>query len=230
MDTISGGGGSDHIDVRGPFVSVDGGSGHDSLYIGLNVSVVDRPTDGSITDIESIYVRNGEHFDLEDQSSTVGHIYTMSGSTNADYVTFVTGTQGGDKMTGGSGLDSLNGFSGNDIINGGAGNDVLIGGSGADKVFGGLGADTFQFQAVSDFATGNAHVDKHGFDVVSGDVDGDGQADFSFIVETGAPYQLQASDFATPSQSSAHMLGAGHVDYHQPVVSPLHGGEHLAIA
>jgi serralysin len=115
-----------------------------------------------------------------------------------------------ENAIGGSARDVLWGNEVDNVLKGGAGKDVLDGFEGADKLYGGVGADTFQFHnlethdQIMDFATGVDHIDVSAFGftdfigsdafdggagelrydagVLSGDLNGDGHADFAVAV------------------------------------------------
>jgi serralysin len=119
-----------------------------------------------------------------------------------------------ENATGGSARDLLWGNAVDNVLKGMAGNDVLDGFEGKDTLWGGAGADTFQFHnletgdSISDFASGTDKIDVSalGFDsfvghaafshtagelrfdqgVLSGDLNGDGAADFAVTVH-GSP-------------------------------------------
>ena len=125
----------------------------------------------------------------------------------------LSGTTGKDVLDGGAGADTLNGGAGNDKLAGGAGADVLTGGVGAD-VF--IFADALSVgtgalhDRITDFAAGIDKLDLSAFmagghfigsatftaggggqvnyvaGLLSGDVNGDGTADFHLSL-TGAP-------------------------------------------
>jgi Ca2+-binding RTX toxin-like protein len=139
-----------------------------------------------------------------------------------------------------SGNNRLNGSAQNDLLYGGDGNDRMVGMAGADTVYGGAGADRFQFQALTEIASGTLDViadfsvsdgdwiDLANIDAivgtaandsftfigtaafgnvagqlrytvnganaeVSGDVNGDGAADFTFVVNANT--LLSDTDF-----------------------------------
>jgi serralysin len=112
--------------------------------------------------------------------------------------------------TGGSARDVLWGNEVANVLKGMDGNDVLDGFQGADQLYGGAGSDTFQFHnlethdQIMDFATGVDHIDVSAFGfssfignaafsdtagelrydsgVLSGDLNGDGLADFAVTI------------------------------------------------
>jgi serralysin len=115
-----------------------------------------------------------------------------------------------ENAVGGTQRDVLWGNEVANVLKGMAGNDVLDGFEGADTLWGGAGSDTFQFHnvekgdTIADFATGVDHIDVSAFgftswlgsaaftghagelrydhSVLSGDLNGDGVADFAVTV------------------------------------------------
>lgn len=130
---------------------------------------------------------------------------TFLGTDKADVF---YGGKGSDLIQGGTGSDRLYGGSGKDILVGGTGQDVLYGGSGADTFVYTKAADagsSAKCDIIRDFKAGTDHLDVHAFmaggrfigfadfvpdqgptlrythatGMLSGDVDGDGVADFT---------------------------------------------------
>lgn len=130
------------------------------------------------------------------------------------------GGAGADQLSGGAERDQLFGGDGADILSGGAGADGLWGGAGADRFVFDTTAGTAR-DKIQDFARGTDIIDLAdlsdgpltwiagaGFDgiagqmrsvsgkggvIVSGDLDGDGKADFQLFVENVT--SLSAEDF-----------------------------------
>lgn len=124
------------------------------------------------------------------------------------------GRGGDDVLRGNAGNDTLIGGMGNDILEGGLGNDILLGDAGIDRLTGGSGADTFKFTVanigdlITDFAgddridlsalgnnlhyisggafTGSAGEVNFIGSTLSADLDGNGVADFSVVMQAGA--------------------------------------------
>ncbi|WP_225769668.1 calcium-binding protein [Inquilinus sp. Marseille-Q2685] len=132
----------------------------------------------------------------------------------------VDGGAGDDRLDAGAMPDELVGGDGNDTLDAGDGHDMIEGGPGDDVIRGGTGADAFMVDpgsgndVVLDFeATGAAqgafdHIalmeirpdqvsvaDTSGGALVSWDVDGNGQADGSVLLEGVAAADLRQSDF-----------------------------------
>ena len=92
-------------------------------------------------------------------ASSLSSLFNLTGSQEADLITFVaghTGTiqvfggAGDDSITASSGNDSLRGDEGNDTLNGGDGNDSLDGSAGHNVLNGGNGDDLFIMRAHDD--------------------------------------------------------------------------------
>jgi serralysin len=131
------------------------------------------------------------------------------GATETNNLSIAYGTTI-ENGTGGSARDVIWGNQVDNVLKGMGGNDVLNGFEGNDTLQGGAGADTFQFHnletgdTIGDFATGVDHIDVSAFgftawlgdsdftgnagelrfddSVLSGDLNGDGVADFAVTV------------------------------------------------
>lgn len=145
------------------------------------------------------------------------------------------GGAGDDRLTGNNGSDTLNGGAGADRLSGGAGADVFVFGAAADfgslttsDIIGDFnaaegdrldltaldanslvaGVQHFSFIGASAFTktAGQLRTQVSGGDIIlSGDVNGDGAADFRLVVHTGS---LTASDFVTNSLAVVPVSGA----------------------
>ena len=131
----------------------------------------------------------------------------------------LSGAQGHDTLTGGAGADTLIGGAGADLLHGGPGKDLLTGGGGADRfIFASAAEAGFggSRDRISDFGNGADKIDLSGFmaggqfvgsgpfgaagdvrfdagsAILSGDVDGDGLADFEIKLSGVGP---TAGDF-----------------------------------
>lgn len=89
---------------------------------------------------------------------------TVQGGDEDD---FIAGGDGNDSLVGGDGNDFLQGGAGvdrifggldDDVLRGNGGADLLAGGAGADTLTGGPGADVFDFDSITDSATGEADL------------------------------------------------------------------------
>ncbi len=166
-DTITGGGGSDtlQLDADAAFtgkIDFTDVSGVETVSIytvdGLSGGVVDLEIDphstaalnaGAMTiDYTGLLLHSGKF--NEDADDTVKVNFTITGGSKADTINGSLGndtisgggTTVGDSLTGGSGKDSVTGNGGADTIGGGAGVDTLSGGAGADNITGGAGNDS----------------------------------------------------------------------------------------
>lgn len=144
---------------------------------------------------------------------------TFIGSELAD--TFYGG-KGTDFMYGGDGSDRLYGSSGKDQLTGGTGQDWLTGGNGADVFIYTQAADAGRPESsdvIMDFKSGDDHIDLHAFmaggafigaaafsvgggaqvsydmasGLLTGDINGDGVADFAITLANHAA--VVATDF-----------------------------------
>lgn len=121
-------------------------------------------------------------------SSTLSSYLTVTGSGDADILTFGTGytgtiygylgtgddsisaASGNDSLRGEDGNDILNGLLGNDSMDGGNGNDILLGGGGNDTLEGGRGFDSMDGGAGNDVLIarfGDTILGNLGVDLVS---------------------------------------------------------------
>ncbi len=86
--------------------------------------------------VEAIHVAPEESYGAP---FTTASVFTLTGSSSADYL---AGSAGNDVLDGGAGNDTLVGNAGNDNLIGDDGNDMLTGGLGNDILNGGTGIDT----------------------------------------------------------------------------------------
>ena len=112
-DTIVAGAGNDTVDYWGAEVSIDGGTGNNTLIVrsvsGLSSVNLAAAAGTDITGGDSISVRNFQNLD----SSAVGNSLTVTGSSAVNNITT------------GSGVDTIDGGGGADVISAGAGNDAV---------------------------------------------------------------------------------------------------------
>ena len=191
---LDGGTGTDILEANSDDISGATLTGIETLrayYAGLTAAQLDAFTlvsgiSGTYT-FGSIYLTLGGTADIDLDNAILTGSFTLTGSSQADIITFnaadttpITANMGGgnDVVTGGIGNDRLNGEGGNDTLNGRAGNDILDGGLGidtlngddgddtlivgtGDRAYGGNGNDTFNIQFYSDPAVldGGAGVD-----------------------------------------------------------------------
>jgi Ca2+-binding RTX toxin-like protein len=214
-DSVDTGGGDDRLiidysamttDVTGGITGGNGNTGYVGHIADLLASSIDF--EGS----ESFYISTGSG----DDTLTTGKGDDMlRGSGGLDV--FDAG-QGDDQVSGGGGGDELRGGRGADVVTGGGGADVFVFASvkeadassgrdlirdveaGVDRIdLRGMDADTdasgnqaFVFIGAAKF-TSEAGELRYAKGVVSGDVDGDGRADFA--IEIGNDADLRAGDF-----------------------------------
>jgi Ca2+-binding RTX toxin-like protein len=177
-DSAFGGSGDDVMDVSGydgPAV-LNGGVGLDTLRItsvtnisATDLSGVERLNIFSRADLTAAqlnsFQRIAGYSETQDNTNvtlTQGGTATvrlssalatfgLTGSAEADVITFlpshkgttfVSAGDGNDSITGAAGIDSIDGQDGDDVLTGLGGNDTLDGRTGADTLYGGDGNDT----------------------------------------------------------------------------------------
>ena len=143
-DTITAGGGDDTVTYNGTEVSIDGGSGLDTLVMTatggttvVNLSVV---AGADQTTGDSANVKNFENLDASALTSAI----SVVGSTSAN--TIATG----------SGNDTIDGNSGADLITAGAGDDIVSYWGTENAIDGGTGSNTLQLRVSGTINLGNA--------------------------------------------------------------------------
>ncbi len=107
-DTIIAGAGNDTVIYRGAEISIDGGTGSNTLVLATAVTVELANADQTTGD--AVNVLNFQNVDASALTTGVS----------------ITGSAGVNILTGGSGADVIDGGGGADIINGGAGNDRIV--------------------------------------------------------------------------------------------------------
>src|SRR5450432_3954212 len=107
-DTIIAGAGDDTVVYRGGEISIDGGTGANTLALGTAVTVNLANADQTVGD--AVNVINFQNVDASALTTGVS----------------ITGSSGVNVITGGSGADTIDGGGGADVINGGAGDDQII--------------------------------------------------------------------------------------------------------
>ncbi len=149
-DVISAGGGDDTVSYYNSEVSIDGGSGTNTLLLRaaatVNLASVDQTTGDAVS---------------------VANFQNVNASLLSTGVSII-GTSGANTITGGSGADTIDGAGGADVINAGGGNDSVVyqgtevsidGGTGSDTLTlaasGGITAVNFAVAAGSDQTTGD---------------------------------------------------------------------------
>ncbi len=130
-DVISAGGGNDIVVYRGSEVSIDGGTGENTLQLQTATTVDLSATDQTSGD--SVNVTNFQDVDASALGATSG--------------VSITGSTGANTITGGAGADTIDGKGGSDTINAGAGNDVVQYYGTEVSIDGGSGNDTLVLKA-----------------------------------------------------------------------------------
>lgn len=173
-------GGDDTITTRLDNLTIDGGSGTDTLVIAgslfdweadWNIGNYLEITDGSVEyEAHSI-----EFFQFSDHLVSAHNLRNAYSGTSgndtyegSNLVEYVFGAGGQDWFQGGGGNDKLFGGDGDDILEGDNDDDLLDGGSGSDQLYGDNGNDTLYGGAGSDLLQG-----LEGHDLLYGDGDGD---------------------------------------------------------
>ncbi|HEX2762998.1 MAG TPA: M10 family metallopeptidase C-terminal domain-containing protein, partial [Allosphingosinicella sp.] len=167
-------------------------------------------------------VAAGQRLIVDAGQLTAGEVLKFNGSAETDGYFVIAGGAAADTITGGAGNDTLIGAGGADILNGGLGNDTFryrsvtesAVGSGdeirdftigdlldlsridANSTVAGDQAFTFIGSGAFTGVAGQLRADHNGnLWVVTGDVDGDGQADFQIGVLVSDGHTLTATDF-----------------------------------
>jgi Ca2+-binding RTX toxin-like protein len=206
-DLMRGGAGNDvyRIDADGDRAVEAAGAGRDRIESGTLLISLYR-----FAGVEDVTLL-GEQ-DLTAVGNAGGNRLTGNGGANTLF-----GEAGRDRLAGGGGSDTLNGGRDADRLTGGDGADRLSGGCGADD-FRFRSAAEAQGDRIVDFRAGTDDIDLRGFmssgefigrkaftgeagdvryvartGILSGDVDGDGVADWSLTIENKA--LLTAADF-----------------------------------
>jgi len=163
-DRFFGGAGDDAIHTDAQYLSIDGGSGNDALYV--------TGPDGVSIDLAAASIERAD-------GERGNDVFDGSGLTVAS---ILKGFAGDDRLLGGTGDDRILGGDGDDYIVGGAGNDQLWGengrdiidaGAGDDRMTGGAGADVFRFSGnfgrdtITDFSSGDS-IDLRAFASIDG--------------------------------------------------------------
>lgn len=210
-DTLDGGAGNDRLVISSSPTLVDGGAGTDLLFVQGGGRVV--LTDGSLKNIEKIYVSNETGLDLSD----VGAGVVVASQSTSGHSVSITSTLGDDRITGGKGADILLGGAGNDRIAAGSSGASMDGGTGSDKLFGGTGADTFHFAADSGrdnlyrFTVGTDRIDVSAFvesyaEIKVTSIHGGTNALITFIGDPDPTHRIIVHDVHAASLTNASFL------------------------
>jgi Ca2+-binding RTX toxin-like protein len=208
-DAMRGGAGNDsyEADDAGDTVIEEAGQGVDTVSATVSVTLGDQ--------VENLALKGAG--DIDGVGNGLANIIKGNDGKNS-----LRGGGGNDALNGGAGEDTLDGGAGRDILFGGAGADRFVFQAASDSPFGGqrdyisdfvAGLDTIDLAAIDastalggdqgfSFIGGGAFSRTAGElqavfsganTLVSGDVDGNGRADFQILV--AGHVALQASDF-----------------------------------
>lgn len=207
LDRLVGGNGNDFLDGRGGGDMMAGGNGNDR-YFSDNPN--DRIVEAANQGIDTVFTSVGRVLE-----TNVENISLLAGGT------WAIGNDRGNTLRGNEIDNALSGGAGNDHLYGGAGNDRLTGGTGADTFHfaetggrdvildfqrnidtidvsaidantGAAGNQAFSYIAAAAF-TGDAGELRYAGGLVTGDVNGDGVADFT--IQIAKAVALTVNDF-----------------------------------
>jgi Ca2+-binding RTX toxin-like protein len=142
-DVIAAGGGNDGVTYHSSEVSIDGGSGTDTLTLAAL---------GGITAVDFSVAAGADQ--TTGDTVAVSNFENLNASIAATALT-VTGSTGGNNITTGSGADTIDGKGGYDSISAGAGNDTVSYYSSENSIDGGSGTNTLILQAAATINLGN---------------------------------------------------------------------------
>ncbi len=149
-DVIDAGAGNDAVDYWGTEVSIDGGTGSNTLVLRASADIDLSAVDQSLGD-----------------STAVANFTNVNASAVSTGVS-ILGSSAANIITGGSGADTIDGNGGADVISAGAGADVVTIHGTEASVDGGLGSDTLVVSLGSAISAVNFAV-VAGADQTSGD-------------------------------------------------------------
>jgi hypothetical protein len=208
-DTLIGGAGNDRLNGGAGDDNMGGGNGDDTYYVDSSEDVaVEFANQGTDTVRTTATFTLGQHVEKLIADSNAGLTLTGNGLANT-----ITGGGGDDTITGGAGRDVMTGGAGGDAFVFQALSDSVVGGgrdlikdfaAGIDKIdltqidanTGAGGDQAFSFIGAGAFThtAGELQAKTLGANtLVSGDVDGNGQADFHILLSGSVA--LQATDF-----------------------------------
>ena len=139
-DVITAGAGNDRVDYVGGEVSIDGGTGTNTLVLTATTTVDLGATDQTVSD--AVTVRNFQNVDASILGTTQGVAITGSNIANV--------------LTGGTGADTIDGGGGADTISGGAGDDSIAYRGSEAGLDGGSGANTLVLKTTATIDLGAA--------------------------------------------------------------------------
>jgi Ca2+-binding RTX toxin-like protein len=168
VNVITGGAGNDTIDGAGGNDTLAGGAGNDTMsYYGTEVSVDGGTGTNTLILKAAATVNLGNGDQTSSDSVTVSNFQNVDGSAVSTSMS-ITGSSGINTITGGSGDDTIDGGGGADVVNAGGGNDTVTDRGSEASIDGGAGADTLVLAAGASVATVNFTV-ASGVDQTTGD-------------------------------------------------------------
>jgi Ca2+-binding RTX toxin-like protein len=187
VNRLQGGAGDDIIIVQDGASFVDGGDGHDELWLAPTSAAPALLTYASLTagggtwaNIETVVMFGDVGADtmlggaLNDVLAGDGGADSLSGADGNDEL---WGEAGADTVMGGAGSDTVDGGDGANYLRGDEGNDSLTGGSVFDDINGNAGDDTASGGAGDDWVVGGKDNDRlageDGADIVYGNLGND---------------------------------------------------------
>src|SRR5450631_3160766 len=149
-DVVSAGAGDDNVSYWGTEISIDGGTGNNTLLLRA----------AAVVDLANADQTTGD-------STAVANFQNVDGSLLSTGST-ITGSAGANIITGGAGNDIIDGGGGADIIDAGAGNDTVFVHGNEVSIDGGVGNDTLVLPGSSSVTAVNFAV-AAGLDQTAGD-------------------------------------------------------------
>src|SRR6185503_15441040 len=146
-NTIATGSGNDAIDGGGGADVINAGAGNDAVsYYNSEVSI-----DGG-TGSNTLVLRVAANIDLANADQTTGDSTAVANFQNVDASALsvgatITGTAAANVITGGAGNDTIDGGGGADVINAAGGDDTVIYRGAEVSIDGGIGSDTLVLNA-----------------------------------------------------------------------------------
>ena len=172
-DTVFGGAGNDVISTGDDADSIDGGTGDDRIYAGIDDDTV---AGGAGNDVlvgsqgnDQLDGGDGDDLIYGGLSEEVLNLPDAVDPAPDDNRDTISGGAGNDTIYGRDDDDVIDAGTGNDLVYGGIDEDTVIGGDGDDVIYGDQGDDSLSGQAGSDTVYGG-----DGNDIVGGGIsDGD---------------------------------------------------------
>ncbi|HET9427466.1 MAG TPA: calcium-binding protein, partial [Allosphingosinicella sp.] len=167
-DNLYGFGGNDSFQLSAAAAVIDGGEGHDALYLNASGGWLTPDTNGD--GFAEGMAAPTAGFTVNLAAGTIGDGYGNNGiitGFEAIYGSHLTDTLIGNfadnSLYGGDGDDTLVGLGGNDVLDGGVGHDFVEGSAGNDIVRGGDGDDYLYGNAGDDLLDGGNGFDRVGY-------------------------------------------------------------------